>query len=145
MRGLAAVCPRTARHLRFCLFPRLAERGIAAAVHQHHLVGVARRDVKRRLKGLRSAARGDILRPNAHLLARAVVRRRDQQPAVRRGDGRLELRAAQVAADGRLDFRALDNIRERLRTMCGGTLAIEPRDGGGTKVTVFVPARSATS
>ncbi|MBQ9438909.1 MAG: histidine kinase, partial [Lachnospiraceae bacterium] len=34
---------------------------------------------------------------------------------------------------------ALDNIRERLKTMCGGTLDIEPREAGGTKVTVFVP------
>ena len=34
---------------------------------------------------------------------------------------------------------ALDNIRERLKTICGGTLEIEPREAGGTKVTVFVP------
>ena len=34
---------------------------------------------------------------------------------------------------------ALDNIRERLKTMCGGTLEIEPREAGGTKVTIFVP------
>ena len=34
---------------------------------------------------------------------------------------------------------ALDNIRERLQLSCGGTLTIEPREGGGTKVTVFVP------
>jgi len=34
---------------------------------------------------------------------------------------------------------ALDNIRERLRTMCGGTLEIELREAGGTKVTVFIP------
>jgi len=38
---------------------------------------------------------------------------------------------------------ALDNIRERLRTMCNGTLTIEPREGGGTKVTVFVPVKKA--
>ena len=36
---------------------------------------------------------------------------------------------------------ALDNIRERLKTMCGGTLEIEPREAGGTKVTFFVPRR----
>ena len=35
----------------------------------------------------------------------------------------------------------LDNIRERLKTLCGGTLAIEPRESGGTKVTIFVPHR----
>ena len=34
---------------------------------------------------------------------------------------------------------ALDNIRERLRAMCGGTLEIAPREAGGTKVTIFVP------
>ncbi|MBR1497672.1 MAG: histidine kinase [Oscillospiraceae bacterium] len=36
---------------------------------------------------------------------------------------------------------ALDNIRERLKTMCGGTLELEPREAGGTKVTLFVPRR----
>ena len=36
---------------------------------------------------------------------------------------------------------ALDNIRERLKTMCGGTLEIEPREAGGTKVTIWVPER----
>lgn len=35
----------------------------------------------------------------------------------------------------------LDNIRERLRVMCGGALTIEPREAGGTKVTIFVPRR----
>ena len=34
---------------------------------------------------------------------------------------------------------ALDNIRQRLESMCGGTLEIAPREAGGTKVTVFVP------
>ena len=34
---------------------------------------------------------------------------------------------------------ALDNVRERLHTLCGGTLAIAPRKGGGTRVEVFVP------
>ena len=34
---------------------------------------------------------------------------------------------------------ALDNIRERLRTMCGGTLEIEPRKESGTKVTIRIP------
>ncbi len=41
-------------------------------------------------------------------------------------------------SDDRPHF-ALDNIRERLETMCGGTLQIEKRDAGGTKVTLFVP------
>ena len=36
---------------------------------------------------------------------------------------------------------ALDNIRERLKTMCGGTLEIVPREEGGTRVTVFIPSR----
>ncbi len=34
---------------------------------------------------------------------------------------------------------ALGNIRERLEMMCGGTLSIATRDGGGTAVTVRVP------
>ena len=38
---------------------------------------------------------------------------------------------------------ALDNIRERLKTMCGGTLEIEQREAGGTKVTIFVPWKQA--
>ena len=33
----------------------------------------------------------------------------------------------------------LANIRQRLDMMCGGALDIEPREGGGTKVTVTVP------
>ena len=43
--------------------------------------------------------------------------------------------------DGAPHF-ALDNIRERLETLCGGTLKIEPREAGGTKVTVFVPLQN---
>lgn len=34
---------------------------------------------------------------------------------------------------------ALNNIRERLRTLCGGTLEIGPREERGTRVTVFIP------
>ena len=34
---------------------------------------------------------------------------------------------------------ALNNIRERLKTMCGGTLEIAPREEDGTKVTLFLP------
>ena len=34
---------------------------------------------------------------------------------------------------------ALNNIRQRLEIMCGGTLEITPRPGGGTVVTVTVP------
>ena len=37
---------------------------------------------------------------------------------------------------------ALDNIRERLEMMCGGTLEVAPRDGGGTKVTVEISDRN---
>ena len=33
----------------------------------------------------------------------------------------------------------LANIRQRLDMMCGGTLDIAPRDGGGTMVRVTVP------
>ena len=35
----------------------------------------------------------------------------------------------------------LDSIRERLRILCDGTLTTEPREAGGTKVTIFVPRR----
>ncbi len=36
---------------------------------------------------------------------------------------------------------ALNNIRERLKNMCGGTLEIEPRQAGGSRVTLFIPRR----
>ena len=36
---------------------------------------------------------------------------------------------------------ALDNIRARLRMMCGGTLTIQPREEGGTRVTVEIPEK----
>ena len=36
-------------------------------------------------------------------------------------------------------FGALDNIRQRLALMCGGSLEISPREEGGTKVTIMVP------
>lgn len=36
---------------------------------------------------------------------------------------------------------ALNSIRERLKTMCGGSLKITPRDGGGTIVTITIPDR----
>ena len=38
---------------------------------------------------------------------------------------------------------ALENIRQRLENMCGGSLTIAPRDGGGTVVTVSVPDSAA--
>ena len=34
---------------------------------------------------------------------------------------------------------APDNIRRRLKAMCGGRLEISQREAGGTKVAVFVP------
>ena len=33
----------------------------------------------------------------------------------------------------------LDNIRQRLEMMCGGSMAIRSRDGGGTTVTISIP------
>lgn len=42
-------------------------------------------------------------------------------------------------SDGDEPHIALDNIRRRLKAMCGGTLEIEPREQGGMRVTVFVP------
>ncbi len=35
---------------------------------------------------------------------------------------------------------ALKNIRERLSLMCNGTLTISPREGGGTRVEIFIPS-----
>ncbi len=37
---------------------------------------------------------------------------------------------------------ALNNIRQRLSLMCGGTLTIDPREGGGTSVKVTIPSQS---
>ncbi|MBO4779752.1 MAG: histidine kinase [Selenomonadaceae bacterium] len=37
---------------------------------------------------------------------------------------------------------ALSNIRQRLEMMCGGKMTINPREGGGTVVTIFVPLDS---
>ena len=38
----------------------------------------------------------------------------------------------------------LDNIRQRLEDMCGGTMKLERRDAGGTRVTIFVPREKTT-
>ena len=38
---------------------------------------------------------------------------------------------------------ALKNIRQRLQIMCGGSLAIAPRDGGGTVLTLSIPDGAA--
>ena len=37
----------------------------------------------------------------------------------------------------------LNNIRQRLEMMCGGSMSIMPRDGGGTVVTVTIPDSTA--
>ena len=37
----------------------------------------------------------------------------------------------------------LDNIRQKLEMMCGGSLTITPREGGGTVVTITIPDRIA--
>ena len=39
---------------------------------------------------------------------------------------------------------ALNNIRERLRALCGGTLEISPREEHGTRVVVFIPNKTGT-
>ncbi|MBR0096247.1 MAG: hypothetical protein IJP88_03640, partial [Synergistaceae bacterium] len=36
----------------------------------------------------------------------------------------------------------LNNIQERLKIMCGGSLSIKPNDGGGTLVIVTIPDRN---
>lgn len=33
----------------------------------------------------------------------------------------------------------LENIRQRLEMMCGGSMTIKPREGGGTVVTITIP------
>lgn len=43
-------------------------------------------------------------------------------------------------ADDNEPHIALNNIRNRLEMMCGGTLTVSPRDGGGTVVRVTIPA-----
>ena len=43
-------------------------------------------------------------------------------------------------ADDNEPHIALNNIRNRLEMMCGGTLTVSPRDGGGTVVKVTIPA-----
>ncbi len=43
------------------------------------------------------------------------------------------------AADDDEPHIALNNIRQRLEIMCGGSLAITPGEGGGTVVTVTIP------
>ena len=45
-----------------------------------------------------------------------------------------------VHADNGEPHIALKNIRQRLEIMCGGHLAITPNEGGGTVVTVTIPA-----
>ena len=37
---------------------------------------------------------------------------------------------------------ALDNIRERLKLICNGELAISSRDCGGTVVTIRIPLKA---
>lgn len=36
---------------------------------------------------------------------------------------------------------ALENIRKRLKINCNGTLKIEPREDGGTRITIFLPKK----
>ena len=40
---------------------------------------------------------------------------------------------------------ALNNIRQRLETMCGGKITISPREGGGTSVKLTIPASADLS
>ena len=39
-------------------------------------------------------------------------------------------------------YTTLENIRQRLEMMCGGSMTIQPRDGGGTLVTITIPDSS---
>lgn len=45
--------------------------------------------------------------------------------------------------DGKGQHFALDNVRERLKTKCGGTMQIEALQSGGTRVTIFVPRKES--
>ena len=44
-----------------------------------------------------------------------------------------------TAIDHTTPHIALENIRERIETFCGGTLTIESKNQGGTVVTIFIP------
>ena len=39
----------------------------------------------------------------------------------------------------------LTNIRQRLEMMCGGSMAVTPRDGGGTVVKITIPSAELPS
>ena len=45
--------------------------------------------------------------------------------------------------DGGEEHGTLNNIRQRLEHMCGGTMTIAPNDGGGTVVTLTIPDSAA--
>ena len=49
------------------------------------------------------------------------------------------------SADSGEGHVTLKNIRQRLESMCGGTMVIAPNDGGGTVVTLTIPDRAAES
>ena len=42
-------------------------------------------------------------------------------------------------ADDNEPHIGLNNIRQRLDLMCGGTLTVSPREGGGTSAKVTIP------
>ena len=46
-------------------------------------------------------------------------------------------------ADGK--HIGIRNVRDRIETMCGGTLTIDSRVGEGTTVTIRIPAKEAAS
>ena len=41
-------------------------------------------------------------------------------------------------SDERKPYTTLENIRQRLEMMCGGSMTIQPRKGGGTVVTITI-------
>ena len=49
------------------------------------------------------------------------------------------------ASDERMPHLTLRNIRQRLESMCGGTMTIQPNPGGGTLVTLTIPDDTAES
>ncbi|MBQ3355655.1 MAG: hypothetical protein IJG45_00885 [Oscillospiraceae bacterium] len=43
------------------------------------------------------------------------------------------------SSDDSVPHITLNNIRQRLKSMCGGSMTITPNDGGGTVVTLTIP------
>jgi len=68
-----------------------------------------------------------------------VVRRGEGGHTIVISDNGLGFDPAAIdAAEGK--HIGISNVRERLEKQCGGTLAVESRQGEGTTIAVFIPA-----